>query len=120
MAEVDLLPLASASTLVYRALSDEPDAIAIATEGFGAGSMAERHRSAERAFLNANCFAERPSSRPPQEAGAAQMRLLLSSNRRQSRTKRENSEVHLFGRAERSFSAKPVIGQFAEDTDGSR
>jgi DNA-binding NarL/FixJ family response regulator len=32
---VDLLSLASASTLVYRALSDEPDAIVIATEDFG-------------------------------------------------------------------------------------
>jgi DNA-binding NarL/FixJ family response regulator len=32
---VDLLSFASASTLVYRALSDEPDAIVIATEDFG-------------------------------------------------------------------------------------
>ena len=32
---VDLLSIASASTLVYRALSDEPDAIVIATEDFG-------------------------------------------------------------------------------------
>jgi DNA-binding NarL/FixJ family response regulator len=32
---VDLLSLASASTLVYRALIDEPDAIVIATEDFG-------------------------------------------------------------------------------------
>jgi DNA-binding NarL/FixJ family response regulator len=32
---VDLLTFASASTLVYRALSDEPDAIVIATEDFG-------------------------------------------------------------------------------------
>jgi DNA-binding NarL/FixJ family response regulator len=35
MVAVDLLCLASASTLVYRALSDEPDAIVIATEDFG-------------------------------------------------------------------------------------
>ena len=32
---IDLLSLAPASTLVYRALSDEPDAIVIATEDFG-------------------------------------------------------------------------------------
>jgi DNA-binding NarL/FixJ family response regulator len=32
---VDLLSVAPASTLVYRALSDEPDAIVIATEDFG-------------------------------------------------------------------------------------
>ncbi|HTF63048.1 MAG TPA: response regulator transcription factor [Edaphobacter sp.] len=32
---VDLLSFAPASTLVYRALSDEPDAIVIATEDFG-------------------------------------------------------------------------------------
>jgi DNA-binding NarL/FixJ family response regulator len=32
---VDLLTFASASTLVYRALSDEPDAIVIATEDLG-------------------------------------------------------------------------------------
>jgi DNA-binding NarL/FixJ family response regulator len=32
---VDLLPVAPASTLVYRALNDEPDAIVIATEDFG-------------------------------------------------------------------------------------
>jgi DNA-binding NarL/FixJ family response regulator len=32
---VDLLSFASASTLVYRALSDEPDAIVIATDDFG-------------------------------------------------------------------------------------
>jgi DNA-binding NarL/FixJ family response regulator len=35
MVGVDLLSSASASTLVYRALSDEPDAIVIATEDFG-------------------------------------------------------------------------------------
>ena len=35
MARVDLLSFASASNLVYRALSDEPDAIVIATEDFG-------------------------------------------------------------------------------------
>jgi DNA-binding NarL/FixJ family response regulator len=35
MAGVDLLSFASASALVYRALSDEPDAIVIATEDFG-------------------------------------------------------------------------------------
>jgi DNA-binding NarL/FixJ family response regulator len=35
MVGVDLLSFASASTLVYRALSDEPDAIVIATEDFG-------------------------------------------------------------------------------------
>jgi DNA-binding NarL/FixJ family response regulator len=35
-AGVDLLSFAPASTLVYRALSDEPDAIVIATEDFGA------------------------------------------------------------------------------------
>jgi DNA-binding NarL/FixJ family response regulator len=34
MVGVDLLSFASASTLVYRALSDEPDAIVIATEDF--------------------------------------------------------------------------------------
>ena len=32
---VDLLSVAPASTLVYRALNDEPDAIVIATEDFG-------------------------------------------------------------------------------------
>jgi DNA-binding NarL/FixJ family response regulator len=36
--EVDLLSFASASSLVYRALSDEPDAIVIATEDFGTAS----------------------------------------------------------------------------------
>ena len=35
MVGVDLLSFAPASTLVYRALSDEPDAIVIATEDFG-------------------------------------------------------------------------------------
>ena len=35
MVGVDLLSFASASTLIYRALSDEPDAIVIATEDFG-------------------------------------------------------------------------------------
>jgi DNA-binding NarL/FixJ family response regulator len=35
MVGVDLLSFASVSTLVYRALSDEPDAIVIATEDFG-------------------------------------------------------------------------------------
>jgi DNA-binding NarL/FixJ family response regulator len=35
MMGVDLLSFASASSLVYRALSDEPDAIVIATEDFG-------------------------------------------------------------------------------------
>jgi DNA-binding NarL/FixJ family response regulator len=35
MVGVNLLSFASASTLVYRALSDEPDAIVIATEDFG-------------------------------------------------------------------------------------
>jgi DNA-binding NarL/FixJ family response regulator len=35
MVGVDLLSFASASTFVYRALSDEPDAIVIATEDFG-------------------------------------------------------------------------------------
>jgi DNA-binding NarL/FixJ family response regulator len=35
MVEVDLLSFAPASTLVYRALSDEPDAIVIAMEDFG-------------------------------------------------------------------------------------
>jgi DNA-binding NarL/FixJ family response regulator len=35
MVGVDLLSFASGSTLVYRALSDEPDAIVIATEDFG-------------------------------------------------------------------------------------
>jgi DNA-binding NarL/FixJ family response regulator len=35
MVGADLLSFASASTLVYRALSDEPDAIVIATEDFG-------------------------------------------------------------------------------------
>jgi DNA-binding NarL/FixJ family response regulator len=35
MVGVDLLSFASPSTLVYRALSDEPDAIVIATEEFG-------------------------------------------------------------------------------------
>jgi DNA-binding NarL/FixJ family response regulator len=34
-AGIDLLSFASASTLVFRALSDEPDAIVIATEDFG-------------------------------------------------------------------------------------
>ncbi|WP_035355353.1 hypothetical protein [Edaphobacter aggregans] len=33
--EVNLLSAAAASTLVYRAVSDEPDAILIATEDFG-------------------------------------------------------------------------------------
>jgi hypothetical protein len=32
---VELLAIALASTLVYRALNDEPDAIVIATEDFG-------------------------------------------------------------------------------------
>jgi hypothetical protein len=40
---VDLLSVAPASTLVYRALSDEPDAIVIATEDFG--SVAGRNDS---------------------------------------------------------------------------
>ena len=40
---VDLLSLAPASTLVYRALSDEPDAIVIVTEDFG--SVAGRNDS---------------------------------------------------------------------------
>jgi DNA-binding NarL/FixJ family response regulator len=35
MVGVDLLSFTSASTLVYRALSDEPDAIVVATEDFG-------------------------------------------------------------------------------------
>jgi len=35
MVGVDLLSFASVSTLVYRALSDEPDALVIATEDFG-------------------------------------------------------------------------------------
>ena len=35
MVGVDLLSSASASTLVYRALSDQPDAVVIATEDFG-------------------------------------------------------------------------------------
>ena len=35
MVGVDLLSFASGSTLLYRALSDEPDAIVIATEDFG-------------------------------------------------------------------------------------
>jgi DNA-binding NarL/FixJ family response regulator len=35
MVGVDLLSFASASTLVYRALSDEPDAVVIATEDLG-------------------------------------------------------------------------------------
>ena len=40
---VDLLSVAPASTLIYRALSDEPDAIVIATEDFG--SVAGRNDS---------------------------------------------------------------------------
>ena len=40
---VDLLSVAPASTLIYRALSDEPDAVVIATEDFG--SVAGRNDS---------------------------------------------------------------------------
>ena len=59
---VDMLAFAPASTLVYRALSDEPDAIVIATEDLRNRCMAERQRSDRRAFLNADCSAERPNT----------------------------------------------------------
>jgi hypothetical protein len=71
MVGVDLLSFASGSTLVYRALSDEPEAIVIATEDLGTVAWRNDNDLIDVLSSTPTVFAERSNSRPSQEASCS-------------------------------------------------